>query len=102
MSVLTCKTVRIFAYSSTRDQSNRRSGTKLKTESETRERRFFLSPHTPACAPRVRKTLTPRFTDFFTGFKKKTRLFCSLPLTRFWLRTLTHVNFNHVNKIEAR
>ena len=24
------------------------------------------------------------------------------PLTRFWLRTLTHVNFNHVNKIEAR
>ena len=24
------------------------------------------------------------------------------PLTRFWLRMLTHVNFNHVNKIEAR
>ena len=24
------------------------------------------------------------------------------PLTRFWLLTLTHVNFNHVNKIEAR
>ena len=24
------------------------------------------------------------------------------PLTRFWLRTLTHANFNHVNKIEAR
>ena len=23
------------------------------------------------------------------------------PLTRFWLRTLTHVNFNHVNKTEA-
>ena len=22
-------------------------------------------------------------------------------LTRFWLRTLTHVNFNHVNKMEA-
>ena len=21
---------------------------------------------------------------------------------RFWLRTLTHVNFNYVNKIEAR
>ena len=30
-----CKTVRIFAYSSTREQSNKRSGTKLKTESET-------------------------------------------------------------------
>ena len=24
------------------------------------------------------------------------------PLTRFWLGTLTHVNFNHVNKIEKR
>ena len=24
------------------------------------------------------------------------------PLTRFWLRTLTHENFNHLNKIEAR
>ena len=32
------KTVRIFEYSSTRDQSNKRSGTKLKTQSETRER----------------------------------------------------------------
>ena len=34
-----CKTVCIFAYSSTREQSNKRSGTKLKTESETGERR---------------------------------------------------------------
>ena len=42
-----CKTVSIFAYSSTREQSNKRSGTKLKTESETGERRYFLSPHTP-------------------------------------------------------
>ena len=53
------KTVRIFAYSSTREQSNKRSGTQLKTESETwgetlkiRTVRFaymyfFLSPHTP-------------------------------------------------------
>ena len=24
------------------------------------------------------------------------------PLTRFWLCTLTQVNFNHVNKIDAR
>ena len=24
------------------------------------------------------------------------------PLTRFWLRTVTHENFNHVNKVEAR
>ena len=34
-----CKTVRIFAYSGTREQSNERSGTKLKTESETGEKR---------------------------------------------------------------
>ena len=34
-----CKTVRIFAYSSTCEQSNERSGTKLKTESETGEKR---------------------------------------------------------------
>ena len=29
--------------------------------------------------------------------QKKTDFF--IPLTRFWLRALTHVNFNHVNKI---
>ena len=34
-----CKTGRIFAYSSTREQSNKRSGMRLKTESETGERR---------------------------------------------------------------
>ena len=32
---LDCKTVRIFAYSSTREQSNKRPGMRLKTESET-------------------------------------------------------------------
>ena len=36
---LDCKTVRIFAYSSMREQSNKKSGTRLKTESETGERR---------------------------------------------------------------
>ena len=75
---LDCKTVRIFAYSGTREQSNKRSGTRLKTESETGDRRFFfLSPHTPerVCvtgALRARKTLTPRFSDFFTNSEKKT------------------------------
>ena len=34
-STIDCKTVRIFASSSTREQSNKRSGTRLKTESET-------------------------------------------------------------------
>ena len=71
--LLDCKTVSIFAYSSTREQSNKRSGTKLKTESETGERRYFLSPHTSyGC---VRLARTPRFTDFFTDFEKKTECF---------------------------
>ena len=40
--LIDCKTVRIFAYSSTREQSNKRSGMRLKTESETGERRHAL------------------------------------------------------------
>ena len=86
MERLDCKKVRIFAYSSKREQSNKRSGTRLKTESETGERRFFPSPHTL----RARKTLTPRFTNFLTYFAKKTDCFAvygkahllSLPWTR--------------------
>ena len=78
--ILDCKTVRIFSYSSTREQSDKRSGMRLKTESETGERRFSsLASHTlRACearALRARKTLTPRFTDFFTYFEKKTDCF---------------------------
>ena len=53
-----CKTVRIFAYSSKRERSNEKSGTRLKTESET---------------------LTPRFTDFLTDFEKKTDCFAVYP-----------------------
>ena len=52
-----CKTVRIFAYSSTREQSNKRSGTRLKTESETGDGTLY------------------GFTDFFTDFEKKTDCF---------------------------
>ena len=71
-----CKTVGIFAYSRTREQSNERSATRLKTESETGERRFFaLASHAlracVACALRAHKTLTPRFSDFFPDFEKK-------------------------------
>ena len=56
-TVIDCKTVRILAYSCTREQSNKRSGTRLKTESET--------------WGETRKTLTARLTDFFTDFEKK-------------------------------
>ena len=42
------KTVRIFAYSSIREQSKKRPRARLKTDNETGERRqkylFFLSP----------------------------------------------------------
>ena len=71
MLTVDCKIVRIFAYSRTREQSNKRSGTKLKTESETGERRFFSRLTREARALRARKPLTPRFTDFFTDFEKK-------------------------------
>ena len=68
------KTVRIFAYSSTREQS----------KAENRERDwgqsvFSLSPHMPyGCVRLARfahKTLTPRVTDFFTDFEEKTDCF---------------------------
>ena len=65
-----CKTVRVFAYLSTREQSNKRSGTRLKTESETGAGGDAKNtPHTPygqrrARALRVRRTLTARFGDF--------------------------------------
>ena len=40
------KTVRLFVYSNTCEQSNKRSGARVKTESETGERRFFsLASH---------------------------------------------------------
>ena len=53
----------------TREQSNKRSGTRLITESETGESPCEARPL------RARKTLTPRFTDFFTDFEKKTDRF---------------------------
>ena len=71
LDTLDCKTVRIFAYSSTREQSNKMSGMRLKTERETGERRFFPSRLTRF----ARKTLTPRCTDFFTDFEKKPNCF---------------------------
>ena len=51
---------------------------KLKTDS-----RFFFSRRAcEARALRARMTLTARFTDFFTDFEKKSRLFCSLCATK--------------------
>ena len=66
MERLDCKTVRIFAYSSKREQSSKRSGTRMKTESETGERLFFSRLTRFA---RVR--LFRRFTDFLSYFAKK-------------------------------
>ena len=81
--VVDCKTVSIFAYSSTREQSNKRSGTRLKIESEIGERRAC-----GARALRARRTLTPRFTDFFTDFEKKPTVLQSSGVDRFSLTCL--------------
>ena len=66
-----CKTVRIFAYSSMRGQSNKRSGVRLKTESETvgrmrrsrfpREALTLLLLYTLYTKPILRKKTTDCF-----------------------------------------
>ena len=61
-----CKTVLIFAHSSTREQSIKRSGTRLKTESETRQRGLRASRAYYSYATLHR---------FFTDFEKKTDCF---------------------------
>ena len=58
----------IFAYSSTREQSIKRSGTRLDW-GET----FFFSPHTRLA--RFTQDSTPRFTNLFTDVEKKTDCF---------------------------
>ena len=68
---LDCKTVRIFAFSSTREQSNIRSGMRLKTESETvRLARF------------ARVRLYATLYRFIYWFWERNRPFCSLSKVR--------------------
>ena len=55
------KTVRIFAYSSTREHAVEQ---KVRNKAENRERDWGVWGWRA-------KTLTPRFTDFFTDFEKK-------------------------------
>ena len=51
-----CKTVRIFAYSSTREQSNKRSGTRVKTESKSVSLSPALASHRrPISLPILRR-----------------------------------------------
>ena len=64
--VVDCKTVRTFAYSCTCEQL------KVWNEPENRERDRGERERR-ACEARA--TLTPRFSDFFTDFKKKTDCF---------------------------
>jgi len=78
-----CKTVRIFGYSSTHEQSNKRSGTRLKTESETGERRFFLSRLTRptggwSSRAFARIRLLRQALPISLLILRKDRLFCSL------------------------
>ena len=81
---LACNTVLIFGHSGAREHSNKRSKTRLKTESETGGD-AKNTPHTPygrrkTRTLRARRTLTPRFTDFK---KKETRLFYSPSISQF-------------------
>ena len=70
------KTVCIFSYSSTREQSNKRSGMRLKLlETHVVLTLITLDQRARKSQFRARKTLTPRFTDFFTDFEKKTDCF---------------------------
>ena len=77
---LDCKTVRLFAYSSTREQSNKRSGTRLKTESETG---VFLSPHSVRLArfARVRLLRHALPISWLILRKKKTDCFAVYLIT---------------------
>ena len=80
------KTVRSFAYSSTREQSNKRCENRERDWGETLKIRV-LSHALRACearAVRARKTLTSRFTDFFTDFEEKTD--CFAVYCTWWLK----------------
>ena len=66
LQYLDCKTVRIFAYSSTREQLNKRSGTRLKTEGVWGSR-----------ASRTQDSYATLYR-FLYWFWEKNRLFCSL------------------------
>ena len=68
MYCVDCKTVRIFVFKYARAVKQ-----KVWNEAENRERDWGET--LLACEARARKTLTPRFTDFFTDFEKKTDCF---------------------------
>ena len=70
-----------FCVFNSREQSKNRFGTRLKTETMRALRAG------DAHKLRARKTLTPRFTDFFTDFEEKKRVFCSV------LRSLQFIQF---------
>ena len=71
---LDCNTVRIFACSSARERSNKRSGTRLRTESETGERRYGrVRLARLACVKLLRHAL-----------QISLRLFCSLRCGKTW------------------
>ena len=94
----------LFAYSSTREQSNKRSGTRLRTESETSgERLKILTPfgRDRLARFRARKTLTACCTDFVTDFEKKTDCFaCLPPLSPSSLPFIPSLSLLKCNKIQ--
>ena len=71
------------------EQSNKRSGTRLKTERETGKRRF-LSPHTPHGRVRIARFVRvdshATLYRFLYWFWEKNRLFCSLHCSTLFIR----------------
>ena len=72
---LDCNTDRIFACSSTREQSNKGSGTRLRTESETGERRYGRVRLARLARVRLLRHALP---ISLLILRKKEQLFCSL------------------------
>ena len=73
-----CKTVRIFAYSNTREQLNKRAGTRVNTESKTGERRYGRD----RLARFARVRLLRHALPISLLVLRKKRLFCSQPIVR--------------------
>ena len=78
-ATIDCKTVRTFAYSSTREQSNKRYGARRETESETGESREFGD-----WALRAREALTPLLRYIKPILRKKNSTVLQSIATNHW------------------
>ena len=115
INTIDCKTVHIFAYSSTREQSNRMSGTRLKTERETGERgsraslvrllrhalpiSFLILRKKPTVLQSTNTTKIAKITQLVRGHLPKLRWLneVSLDISRY----IVHVNIFIIRRYAA-